>query len=97
VSGCEQGPTGALMTAAQASQLLDHVVYERIRELIDTCCLLDFEQELWRALLDCGLPRERIPVVASDMIARAFVRLGDEHKQRGADPIMVDLLPRSSD
>ena len=85
MSGREQGPTSALMTAAQASQLLDHVVYERVRELIDLDGLLGFEQELWHALTDCGLPHDEVPTISADMIGRAFARIGEDHVKMAAD------------
>ncbi len=97
MSGREQRPCASLMSAAQASQLLDHVVHERVRELIDFCCLLDFEQELWRALLECGLPRDRIPTISADMIARALVRIGEDHKKLAADVEFIDHIPRTPD
>jgi hypothetical protein len=85
------------MTSAQASRLLDHVVLERVRELLDLCSLLEFEQELWSALLDCGLPREKIPAISADMIARALVRIGEDHKKLAADADFIDSTPRSPD
>lgn len=85
------------MCAAQASQLLDHVVHDRVRELIDFCCLLELEQELWRALLDCGLPREHIPTTSADMIARALVRIGEERKQLAVGRSFIDRVPRAPD
>jgi hypothetical protein len=81
MSGKLHGPTLPLMPADQASQLLDQVVHERVCALIDFCCLLDFEQELCRALVDCGLPHESVPSIAVDMIARALVRIGDDHRK----------------
>ena len=72
-------PTPSLMSAAQAGQLLEHIVRDRLRELLDLDGLLVFEQELWQALLDCGLPREQVPMISAEMIARAFTRLGEEH------------------
>lgn len=84
MSGRVHGPTVPLMSAAQANQLLDQVVQDRVRELIDFCCLLDFEQELWHALADCGLPREQVPSFSAAMIARAFTRIGEEHVRLAA-------------
>jgi hypothetical protein len=81
-----QRTTAPLMSAAQASQLLDHEVHERVRELIDFCCLLDFEQELWAALLECGLPREEIPRISAQLIARALTRIGEEHVKLATEP-----------
>ena len=69
------------MPAEQASQLLDHIVHQRVRELIDFCCLLDFEQELCHALADCGLTRDIVPRTSAEMIARALARIGEEHLQ----------------
>ncbi len=84
MSGRTQGPTVPLMSAAQANQLLDAVVLDRVRELIDFGCLIDFEQELWHALADCGLPREQVPTISAAMIAHAFTRLGEEHVRLAA-------------
>ena len=70
-----------LISAAHASQLLDHIVHDRVREVVDFCGLLYFEQELWRALLECGLPREQIPSISAELIARAFARIGEEHEK----------------
>lgn len=81
MSGKVHGPTRPLIPADQARQLLDQVVHERVCELIDFCCLLEFEQELCRALVDCGLPHECVPTIAVDMIARALVRISDEHRK----------------
>lgn len=75
------------MSAAQASQLLDHVVHERVRELINFCCLLDFEQELWQALHDCGLPRGEVPLISAQLIARALTRIGEEHVKLATEPL----------
>jgi hypothetical protein len=74
------------MPAEQASQLLDHIVHERVREVIDYCCLLDFEQELWRALHDSGLPRDEVPHVSARLIARALTRIGEEHVKLAIEP-----------
>jgi hypothetical protein len=81
-----QAPAAPLMSAAQASQLLDHVVHQRVRELIDFCCLLAFEQELSHALSDCGLARDEVPEVSAQMIARALTRIGEEHVKLASDP-----------
>jgi hypothetical protein len=97
VSGREQGPAPSLMTSTQASRLLDHVVHERIRELFDFCGLLHFEQELWGALVDCGVPREHIPTISADMIARAFERIGESRKQLAAARECKERLPTSPD
>lgn len=81
MSGKVHPPTRPLMPAEQASQLLDHVVQQRVRELIDFCCLLDFEQELSRALVDCGLAHDIVQRTSAQMIARALTRIGEEHLQ----------------
>jgi hypothetical protein len=97
VTGHTHGPTTPLLSAEHATRLLDEVVHERVRELIDFGSMLDFEQELWSALVECGLPRERIPAISADMIARALVRVGEEHKKVAADPISIELVPRTPD
>lgn len=82
MSGRTNGKLAPLMSAAQATKLLDEVVHDRMRELIDFCGLLDFEQELWRALHECGLARADVPLISAQMIARALARIGDEHVER---------------
>lgn len=94
MSGRVHGPSAPIMSAAQATQLLDHVVHERVRELIDFCCLLDFEQELWHALNDCGLPRGEVPLISAQLIARALTRIGEEHVKLATEP---DVPARSPD
>lgn len=86
MSGKVHAPTRPLMAAEQASQLLDHVVHQRVRELIDFCCLLDFEQELRHALRDCGLPRAEIRLVSAQLISRALTRIGEEHIKLVSEP-----------
>jgi hypothetical protein len=54
--------------------------------------LLEFEQELWSALVECGLAREAIRAISADIIARALVRIGEEH-QKLAAAISVELVP----
>jgi hypothetical protein len=81
------GPAAPIMSAAEASQLLEHVVHDQVRELIDFCCLLDFEQELWRALLDCGLARDEVPLISAQLIARALTRIGEEHVKLATEPV----------
>lgn len=87
MSGQSHRPLAALMPPEKAAQLLDEVVHERVRELIDFCCLLDFEQELWRALRDCGLPRNECPLISAQMIARALARIGEEHVKLANEPV----------
>lgn len=94
MSGRTQGPTAPVMSAAQASQLLDSVVAERIRELLDLEALLHFEQELWEALADCGFPRDTVPTISAEMIARAFTRLGEDHVKMATD---VGLMAATRD
>ena len=33
----------------------------------------------WQALHDCGVPREQVPTIAAQLIARALIRIGDDH------------------
>jgi hypothetical protein len=79
VSGKLNAAARPLMSAEQATQLLDRIVHERVRELVDLCALLDFEQELWHALAECGLSREEVPRISAQMIARAFAMIGEQH------------------
>ena len=96
MSGRIQGPAVPVMSAAQASQLLDSVVADRLRELIDLEALLDFEQELWQALADCGFPRDTVPTISAEMIARAFTRLGEDHIKMATDAAILDGASRAS-
>jgi hypothetical protein len=75
----ERSAKPALMTPAQATQLLEHMVHDRVREVIDFCGLLCFEQELWRALVDCGVPRELVPKLAAEMLAQGLTKVGEHH------------------
>jgi hypothetical protein len=86
MSGEVHGPTHPLMTSAEANKLLDQVVYDRVRELIDFCSMLDFEQELWRALHECGLARAEVPGVSAQLIARALARIGEDHVKLANEP-----------
>lgn len=85
MSGRMQGPSAPIMSAVQASHLLDQIVQDRVREQIDMCGLLDFQLELRLALADCGVPADEVKALAADMIARAFTRIGEHHVQVAAE------------
>ena len=77
--------SAASKTKPAIMTLLEHLAAERICELIDLSGLLAFEQELWQALIESGVPRAEAPIVSAGMLARAFARFGEEHVKRASE------------
>jgi hypothetical protein len=75
------------MSAAEVSRLFEADIYERVRELIDFCCLLDLEQELWQVLHGCGLARADVPALSAQLIARALTKIGEDHVKLATEPL----------
>ena len=65
-----------LLTPAQASALLDQVVYEQVLECIDLDALYRLEQSLALLVRDIdGVPGDQICALATAMMDRALLRL----------------------
>jgi hypothetical protein len=69
-------PRIAPITPAQATILLDQVIYEQVVECIDLDALYKLELQLIMQLGDLGgIADDQIPVLAASMIDRALLRL----------------------
>lgn len=82
----------ASLSAAEVSQLFESDVYDRVRELIDFCSLLDLEQELWQVLHGCGLARADVPAISAQLIARALTKIGQDHIKLATEPLPEPVI-----
>jgi hypothetical protein len=75
-------PHTPLLTPAQASRLLEEVIYERLAELVDFDAIYQLEQLLAYEIGELDeLPLEEIPEVAKAMLDRAWCRLVDDPRR----------------
>ena len=71
-----------LLEPAQASKLLDEVIYERVVGYIDVEGLFQFEQELWFAFDEAGCASEEdVPMRVKEMVDRALTRFLDDPRR----------------
>jgi len=66
------------MSAAEAGEKLDDLVYERVLATVDLDALFMLEQELWCALSHVGVNQTIVPDCAKALIDSALARLVDE-------------------
>jgi hypothetical protein len=81
------------MSPQHASKLLDDVMYERVREHIDVCGLLNLRLELARMILANGQvgSRQEARALACAMVERALRRFA-ERATFDVDPAALDAL-----
>jgi hypothetical protein len=91
-----------LLSAEQATKLLDDLVYERVLSFIDLDGLFGFEQELWCAYEELGASGDNVPIAVKTMIDRALVRLCEDPRRYmtfgepyGGSPLGSSPLGRS--
>ena len=71
-----------LLAPAQASKLLEEVIYERVLDFIDLDGLFAFERELWCAYDDAGVADEAdVPKLVKAMIDRALLRFCEDPRR----------------
>ena len=71
-----------LMTPAQAANVLDKVLVDRVMGMLDLDELASFECDLFYALRACGIDPFDAATMSRDMITSAFQRFGEELRMR---------------
>ena len=91
MSGELQAP---LVSPAQASILLDQVIFEQVLECIDLDALYRLEQSLAMLVAELdGVPEQRAATLAKAMVDRAVLRLPDDMRRylRTSDGTAAEL------
>jgi hypothetical protein len=80
-----------MMTPEQVSRLLDQVMVDRARSVVDVSELLDLVYELRTSLRDCGLAEADAASTARQLVREAIPRLVDD-----TFALFLDTTSRSS-